>query len=290
MPSKRDLNPPITSPTTQEQDHKKTRTIPPTPENINMEQNQASLKQLRKMQIQYTEYCRPPYQVILESKNENSSIGRRLTKTLLDFITSKIISKEGECIQRKNDRQLIMEFNSPARANDFVTNIDLSPIQGKTYIPPSFVEIVGIIKGVPIQYSDDELVDCLSTFENKKKIDHVRRFTRTNTDGTISPLETVAIHFQSNTLPELVKMHGGLVFPVYKYNKSPLACKRCLNFGHPARLCKSKATNCKYCSEQHNSGDCPQRNNTDNPRTCYHCKGSHPGDSSECLKYKEQKT
>jgi hypothetical protein len=288
LSSKRDLNPSITSPTIQEQDHKKTKTIP-IPENVNMEQKQPSPKPLRKMQIQYTEYCKPPYQVMLESKNENSPIGKRITKTLVEFISNKQNSKEGECCQKKNDRQIILEFNSPSRANNFVNNTDLSLIQGKAYIPPSFVEIVGIIKGVPTQYSDDELLECLSTFENKKKINHVRRFTRTNPDGSISPLETVAIHFQSNTLPELVKMHGGLVFSVFKYNKSPLSCKRCLNYGHPARLCKSKTPNCKFCSGQHNSVDCPQRNNTDNTRICYHCKGNHTGDSNECPKYQEQK-
>jgi hypothetical protein len=152
------------------------------------------------------------------------------------------------------------------------------------------VEIVGVIRGVPTQYSEKELLESLSTKDNLIKINHVRRFTRTDPEGNKTPLETVAIHFQSDYLPKRVKLYGGVIFPVHKYKKTPLICNRCLNYGHPARLCKNQYPNCKFCAGKHNSGDCPNKlgKETHTP-TCYHCNGAHTGDSFNCPKYQDQK-
>jgi hypothetical protein len=70
-----------------------------------------------------------------------------------------------------------------------ISSQSLDKINEKAYIPPSFVEIVGIITRVPTQYSE-ELVQNLSTFELNIKINHVLRFTKSLPEGARLQLET----------------------------------------------------------------------------------------------------
>jgi hypothetical protein len=99
-----------------------------------------------------------------------------MTKTTLNHFSSIVNHSEGGLI-KKNDRQFIFEFNNADRANQFVTEASLKSIKAIAYIPPSYVEIVGIIRGVPIQYTDSELLEALSTYDSVK-INHVRRFNK----------------------------------------------------------------------------------------------------------------
>jgi hypothetical protein len=142
---KRDQNSSIKSPTTYEMESKKTRTTSPVAVTQPLSKNNSPSPPLRKMNILYTNNCQPPFQIILESKNESTPIGKRLNVPLVDFFASKQKFQEGEGFIKKNERQLILEFKTAARANEFIANTDLNPIQGKAYIPPSYVEIVGII-------------------------------------------------------------------------------------------------------------------------------------------------
>jgi hypothetical protein len=48
----------------------------------------------------------------------------------------------------------IIEFNDFNRANNFIENTDFSSITAFSYIPPSYVEIIGVINGLPEEYSD----------------------------------------------------------------------------------------------------------------------------------------
>jgi hypothetical protein len=164
-----------------------------------------------------------------------------------------------------------------------------SKINAKAYIPPSFVEIIGIIRRVPIQYNDQELLLNLSTFETHIKINHVRRFTSTNPDKTTKPLETVAVHFQAPFLPCKVKLFEGLIFHVSEYKRTPLICKYCIHYGHPARVCKHEHPNCTRCAGPDLEEVGPDViNNTDTSPKCFHCYGSHKGNSTECPIYQRQ--
>jgi hypothetical protein len=204
-------------------------------------------------------------------------------------LTKKLDYDGGECLERKNDRQYIMEFKSYVNANNFVTQCDLSLIKAKAYIPPSFVEITGMpIRGVPTEYSDEEILANIKTYGENTKINHVRRFIRVSADGKKEAMETVAIHFQTQSLPRQVRLFGGLVFHVQPYKKSPLRCKRCLHFGHSAKLCKHTMPICRICAGSHLTEECPtvQQGAINNPK-CLHCKGPHNGDSIDCPKYQE---
>jgi hypothetical protein len=66
-------------------------------------------------------------------------------------------------------------------------------------------------------------------------------------------------------------------------------CRNCLNYGHPARMCKHKHPNCNTCAGPHLEDVCPQiLNNCVPTPLCYHCKGNHKGTSTECPVYKKQ--
>jgi hypothetical protein len=77
---------------------------------------------------------------------------------------------------------------------------------------------------------------------------------------------------------------------VKTYNKTPLICKRCLNYGHPARSCKNKSPSCKQCGGPHEGNNCSIRQTENYTPSYFHCKGDHTGDSVVCPKYQEQIT
>jgi hypothetical protein len=132
------------------------------------------------------------------------------------------------------------------------------------------------------------LLSNLRTYGENSKIIHVTRFIKTNVNGIKEGMETMVIHVQSTTLHRQVRLYGGLVFHVQSYKKSPFRCKRCLHFGHSAKLCKHKFPNCRVCAGAHSVEDCTniQEGSTNSP-TCLHCKGPHYGESTKCPKYQE---
>lgn len=275
------------SPNSPENEQKKTRTEK-TQEN-NKSNPPSFPTPLRKDLITYGELCQPPYQVILESISEEDPIGERVNSNLTDFLGTLLDYTSGEYCKRKNDRQYILEFNSKERANELVTKGDLTKIRAKAYIPPSYVEIIGVITKVPTQYTEEVLLQNLSTFDDNIKINHVRRFNKTSSNGPKEPLETVAVYFQSPVLPPQVRLFGGLIFSVNQYQRTPLICKRCLHYGHPARLCKHSTPNCDTCAQNHLEAVCPLLlNNVEGSLKCFHCKGNHKGSSPSCPIYKKQ--
>jgi hypothetical protein len=144
------------SPPLMDNDLKRTRTNSTTNQNSQNQRNKAP-SSLRKYNILYSENAKPPFQAILESRTEENPISKNTSRLLMEFLNKKLDFDGGECLNRKNDRQYILEFKCAENANKFVTNVDITPIREIAYIPPSYVEITGIIRGVPTQYSDEEL-------------------------------------------------------------------------------------------------------------------------------------
>ncbi|KAI5644226.1 hypothetical protein NE865_03879 [Phthorimaea operculella] len=66
-------------------------------------------------------------------------------------------------------------------------------------------------------------------------------------------------------------------------DQSPiLQCYRCLEFGHKARDCQSKGVCCGYCTEEHDTRQCRNRNSAPLCINCSEGNRRHPAYSPEC--------
>ena len=60
-----------------------------------------------------------------------------------------------------------------------------------------------------------------------------------------------------------------------------IQCYRCQQFGHVSSNCASPSQVCRYCSECHNSQNCPFKSNPGNYK-CPNCKMNHTSNSTKC--------
>jgi hypothetical protein len=134
----------------------------------------------------------------------------------------------------------------------------------------SETELKGIIYNVPINNSDNDLLELLSN----QGVIKVKRF-HSGPEGGKSPLTTVALFFNSKILPsEVIVAHE--IFRVKKFIPRPSQCRKCWSLQHQEDTCQIAAI-CRYCAQQHPpSPSCP------NPLLCPTChKSGHAAGSNK---------
>ena len=131
----------------------------------------------------------------------------------------------------------------------------------------------GIIHGVDIEYTSDELSEGLCAQEFA--ITDVKR---------LGSSKSVVLTFQGEVLPEHVYF-GYLRYNVKLYIPNPIRCFQCQRWGHIAKNCRS-VLRCASCGDKHDTRECPNPSNTDK---CCNCGGNHKASSKECTFYEEAK-
>lgn len=128
----------------------------------------------------------------------------------------------------------------------------------------------------PIQEIKEQLEE-----ENDVKIHSLRRFTKKNRD-TIEETETVLVTIYGRYLPEHVKLYM-INRRIQVFIDRPRQCKKCYEYDHPIRFCKSEQI-CKKCGEKHLYTECQDKGK---PK-CALCNGEHQADDKECPNYKKE--
>ena len=142
-------------------------------------------------------------------------------------------------------------------------------------------------------YSESELLEDLQ--RDNEGVVEVSKTKFRGSDGTLRVSNRVIVTFDLNTLPEFVLLNY-LRLPVQRFIPKPLQCRKCFEFGHVSKYCKSANSSQPMC------GNCGklehlQRNASgelvgkcDHPPSCLNCSGGkHPSWSRECPTYvKEQ--
>lgn len=185
-------------------------------------------------------------------------------------------------VKRLGINNIAVEFNSAAAANsfldsDFITNQNLT-----AYIPNYQLTSKGIVKGIPVEVSMDEVI-AHSQNPLNLRITEAKRFTRKIADNVEAraKTQTVLITFKGQTIPSHIYMWH-CRFKVESFNPRPMQCWRCQRFGHRANNCKGKAI-CRNCGEEHDTKEC---NATQ--YKCANCEGPHRAGHVTCMKYAEQ--
>ena len=146
----------------------------------------------------------------------------------------------------------------------------------ETFIPNSYIFKRGIIKNIPVDISDQEILQNLelsSPVENLK-IHSIRRFYRNqliDNTPTPTPTTTVLITFRGQVLPQFAFLYR-VRHPVEVYIPKAKLCTNCFRHGHTKSICKSKSR-CIQCGDtSHQISDCKVE--TDKI-TCINCGENH---------------
>jgi hypothetical protein len=190
-------------------------------------------------------------------------------KVLVDQIHSKGISQlqlrfstKAEAIKLTNDTVLLQALKCTAKLSQ----------------PPSD-NIKGVIRGVDIDITDSEMLAELSKATHYTILS-TKRITRLNENKDTVPTLSVVLEFKGKVLPKSVYIYS-ISSRVEVYVTKPTICYRCQLYGHIAVQCKSPSPLCGFCTEKHNTRDCPKDRNIE-IQSCINCQGTHPPNSTEC--------
>jgi len=224
----------------------------------------------------YSASNHPPFLVHIESTDGN--IGNvhpmSLGKALADhFPTILSIRRLG-----KNIISVIFKFSFDA--NQFVQSGHLLPENWIPYIPNYKIIRTGVIRGVDLSLSYDEILRGIKWKGRPLEIKSIERLKyrdiRNNNEVKLS--SSVKIEFISNLLPEFITIWS-VRSRVRPFVNRVRKCINCLRWGHSSGFCRGSPS-CPRCRECHESETCPR-----DVFMCLDCKQSHAPFDKGCSTY-----
>lgn len=207
--------------------------------------------------------------VILKPTDSTKLVKKLNPIKLSQYLES--IAPDGVIEIRPNQRLNLLALDTRNRESTKallgVTSICGIPVQA--YQPRCLDTAVGVIRGLPSDMSDDEILDATRGSAQAVK---ARRL------GTS---EVVQIVFQTSTLPEHVCV-GYTRYRVLPYIEKPRQCTNCNRFGHISSTCLMPLR-CVRCGKAHNREACT----ADQPR-CPNCKKQHESTSRRCPSFQAE--
>ncbi|KAL0869479.1 hypothetical protein ABMA27_005764 [Loxostege sticticalis] len=184
-------------------------------------------------------------------------------------------------------RKITISFADFSEANSFLSHNSLESMSLKAYIPTFNVTRMGLVRGVPVDWSLDEVKANMSVPMGCGEIIKVRRLNfKSFNDGSVSwkPSQSVVITFDGQTLPKRVFICYNAL-PVDLYIYPTIQCFNCCRFGHTKTQCRSKPR-CFKCGQGHIGNSC----STDEQHaSCCLCSGFHFATSKSCQEFVRQK-
>lgn len=182
-----------------------------------------------------------------------------------------------------------VEFKSATDANSFLLHSFLPRHKLAASIPSYNVSRMGIVRGVPTEWSMEDFVNATDLKEGRGKILKARRLQRKvfRDDGTPNwvPTQSVVLTFEGQTLPKhIYAFYTSLIVEVYQL--PTIQCRKCLRFGHIQKDCRSDAR-CYKCTKNHPGDDC---NLAPEKSSCLFCSGRHFATDKSCPEFSRQKT
>lgn len=223
-------------------------------------------------------------QKIQSAPNDGSSLhpvtfGRFLKGNNIENIVNGSVKRIGR-------NKFSISFSTHTSANLFISNKNLETDKLKAFIPTFNVTRMGLIRGVPAEWSPDEVLSNISVPIGCGKIMKVRRLNyKVMQEGSAvwKPSQSIVVTFDGQVLPKRIFMcYNSLPVDLYIY--PTIQCFNCCRFGHTKVQCRSKPR-CYKCGDNHSGDSC---NRDDFSAFCYSCEGSHFATSKSCPEYNRQ--
>lgn len=195
-------------------------------------------------------------------------------------VSAEIVSAAKEKVQSfrtTRDGSFSVSVASLASAKRLLMLSNVGGLEVRPFIPESYTRNVGKVRNVPLQYSDEQLLEYLKdagVISARRQMKYYRQ-----EDGAVTSrsLHTVILTFRDDRpIPGRIYL-GFTSHPVEEYLGPALRCYNCQRFGHMAKSCRS-TRRCKICSEDHDHKECKS---VLQPK-CANCAGNHAASYSGC--------
>ena len=237
----------------------------------------------------YTETDNSPYiihvQRIQSSPNDGTTIhpvtfGKFLKNNCIQNIINGSLKRIGR-------NRITLSFSSYSDANLFLGHKSLESNKLKAFIPTFNVTRMGLVRGVPVEWSPEDIIENINVPIGCGKILKVRRINyKVNVDGATvwKPSQSVVVTFDGQILPKRIFMcFNALQVELYTY--PTIQCYNCCRYGHTKLQCRSKPK-CYKCGKEHTGESC---NIDEDYINCCMCGGSHFATNKSCPEYNRQK-
>lgn len=190
-------------------------------------------------------------------------------------------------VKRIGRNRCAVAFSTFYDANSFLCNNSLKTNKLSAKIPTFQIVRMGLIRGVPAEWSPEEVTENISLPTGCGKILKVRRINyKVTVDGTTTwkPSQSIIVTFDGQFLPRHVYMCYNSL-PVELYIFPTIQCFKCCRYGHTKTICRSNPR-CYKCGQDHIGESCTVEENN---ASCLMCGGSHYAINKVCPEFSRQK-
>lgn len=236
----------------------------------------------------YNDSDKGPYivqvQLIEDSPSSGSTLHPIKFGNFLFKNNMKNILNDG--IKRVGRNRLVVHFRTPLDANNFLdNNLLFEANKYKVFIPTYNICRLGVVKGIPSDWSHDDIISNIEVPSGFGKILRTRRVSRKVINNGISswvPTQSVILTFDGQAIPARVSSFYTSI-EVEQYIYPTVQCYNCCRFGHTRVQCRSKPR-CYKCSLDHAGDSCIKTSNF----LCINCQGMHEASDKICPEYVRQ--
>ncbi|CAH0702298.1 unnamed protein product, partial [Spodoptera exigua] len=236
----------------------------------------------------YTARDNPPY-IVYVSLKDSQTTGTTLhpVKFGMFLMRNNINNVKIGGVKRIGRNRISVEFESHQDANSFLVNCVVAQSY-TTSIPQFNITRMGIVRDVPIEWSEEEIISNIRVPAGCGVVIKARRMNRkvSSLNGTEwKPTQTVVLTFDGQILPKKVFCFYSAL-PVELYSYPTIQCYNCCRFGHTRTLCRSKPR-CFKCGQDHPGDGCQISLEFAH---CINCNGSHFANDNACPELGRQKS
>lgn len=228
-----------------------------------------------KVNYQYEQTDQGPYRVMVELiDTQNGKV--QINKLTLANVLRKMMAYKTHIVDMKNiGRNKVMVYiNNFQLANRLTYDENLKAQNYRAYIPRHLISVTGVIAGIPLDITEDEILEDIICEYPVMQVYRMNRFV----NGQKEPTQRMSITFRASKLPESIKIfHCSL--RVRAFFKKAVLCLKCLRYNHKQENCKGKRR-CQQCSKMHENEE--EFENCQKPQRCLHCRKEHKTSDVTC--------
>lgn len=165
------------------------------------------------------------------------------------------------------------------KALDKLQEVDLKANNLKIYNPPTSKITKVFVRGIPLDFGDDELLKNTVSDYPVLRVERLKRRTAGRSD-TLEDTTNLKVTVESSVVPRIIEIFR-VPFKCELYVYPIRQCQNCWRYGHKTTTCSS-SPRCKACSGKHKQGECS------GPKKCVNCRKEHCADDRSCEERKRR--
>lgn len=158
-----------------------------------------------------------------------------------------------------------------------LTKVDLASLNLKPFIQTAKKQMICFIRGVPLDFSEEEIQEI----QCEVPVIKVERMKRRGEGEDLVDTPNLKVTVQGTSVPRMFRIFG-VSFRAEQYIFPVKQCRTCWRFGHTSKVCFGNPR-CQVCGKVHASdGECQDK------ICCRNCRGNHEASDRSCPERKRR--